>query len=289
MPLNPAARTAIGPMLLSAIEALEPRHRRLIDDDLAAAFLPPGARTLAKMARAGWLRRALIAASERSGPGLWAGIACRKRYIDDKVSDPASETDAVVILGSGLDTRPYRIARYSDLPVFEVDQHASIDRKRTTVERALGAVPASVHLIGLDLEREPLMNVLHTNGFRDNGRTLYIAEGLTQYLSPAAVHDLFEQLRQATTGSRLVFTYVRADFLDGTDRYDSDAVYRRFVPRLWKSGFSPEQLEEVLRGHGWRLIEQAGPSYYRDIYIRPTDRPLRASPIEWTALAVRGD
>ncbi|CDQ43861.1 MULTISPECIES: SAM-dependent methyltransferase [Mycolicibacterium] len=286
---NPAARTAIGPMLLSAIEALEPPQRRLIDDDLAASFLPRGYRALARMARAGWLRRALIAASDRSGPGLWAGIACRKRYIDDKVSDPASETDAVVILGSGLDTRPYRIARYSDLPVFEVDQQASIDRKRTTVERALGAVPASVQLIGLDLERERLMNALHSNNFRDTGRTLYIAEGLTQYLSPAAVHDLFAQLRQATAGSRLVFTYVRADFVDGIERYESDAVYRRFVPRLWKSGFAPEQLEEMLRGYGWRLIEQAGPSYYRDIYIRPTGRPLSASPIEWTALAVRSD
>lgn len=286
---NPAARTAIGPILLSAVESLESPQRRLIDDDLAASFLPWNARALVRMARAGWLRRAMIAASDRSGPGLWAGIACRKRYIDDKLSDPASETDAVVILGSGLDTRAYRIARYGDLPVFEVDQSASIDRKRTTVERALGAVPASVHLIGLDLEREPLMNALHSNGFRDTGRTLYIAEGLTQYLSPAAVNDLFAQLRQATPGSRLVFSYVRADFVDGTDRYDCDAVYRRFVPRLWKSGFSPEHLEEMLRGHGWRLIEQAGPSYYRDIYIRPTGRPLSASPIEWTALAVRSD
>ncbi|MGU3653016.1 SAM-dependent methyltransferase [Mycolicibacterium sp. A43C] len=289
MPSNPAARTAIGPMLLSAIEALEPPQRRLIDDDLATSFLPRGSRTLAAMARAGWLRRALIAASDRSGPGLWHGIACRKRYIDDKVSDPASETDAVVILGSGLDTRPYRIARYSDLPVFEVDQQTIIDRKRTTVVRVLGAVPASVHLVGVDLECDPFMNALHTNGFRDTGRTLYIAEGLTQYLTPAAVHDLFEQLRQATAGSRLVFTYVRADFVDGTERYESDAVYRRFVPRLWKSGFAPENLEEMLRGYGWRLIEQAGPSYYRDIYIRPTGRPLSASPIEWTALAVRSD
>ena len=275
--------------MLSAIEALEPPQRRLIDDDLAASFLPWGFRVLVRMARAGWLRRALIAAAERAGPGLWAGIACRKRYIDDKVSDPASETDAVVILGSGLDTRAYRIARYGDLPVFEVDQQASIDRKRTTVERALGAVPASVHLIGLDLEREPLMNALHSNSFRDTGRALYIAEGLTQYLSPAAVHELFAQLGQATLGSRLVFTYVRADFVDGTDRYGSDAVYRRFVPHLWKSGFAPEQLEEILRGYGWRLIEQAGPGYYRDIYIRPTGRPLTASPIEWTALAVRSD
>jgi len=35
------------------------------------------------------------------------------------------------------------------------------------------------------------------------------------------------------------------------------------------------------------VVEQAGPSYYRDLYIRPTGRTIAASPIEWTALAVR--
>ena len=286
---NPAAQTAFGPMVLAAVEQHEPPDRRLVDDDLAAAFLPRGLRTLVAMTRIGALRRAVIAASERSGPGLWADIACRKRFIDDRLSDPLNEIDTVVILGSGLDTRGYRIARHSALPVFEVDQQVNIDRKAVAVRRVLGQIPDSVRLVGLDLERDDLMSTLAGNGFRDNGATLFIAEGLMQYLSPEAVRATFEQLRSARPGSRLIFTYIRQDFIDGDNLYGAQSLYRRFRTReqVWKSGFEPEALEEILRGYGWRLFEQAGPGYYRDTYIRPTGRKLTASPIEWTAHAVK--
>lgn len=286
---NPEAQTAFGPMVLSAIEHHEPPQRRLVDDDLAAAFLPGGLRTVVRLTSVGPLRRALLAASDRSAPGMWTGIVCRKRYIDERVSDPVTAFDAIVILGSGLDTRPYRIARYSDLPVYEVDQQVNIDRKTATVQRVLGAVPASVRLVSVDFERDDVMTALADNGFRDTGRTLFIWEGVTQYLTPAALHATFQQLRAVAPGSRLIFTYVRQDFIDGTNLYGSRSLYRRFRQRrqVWKSGFVPERVEEVLTGYGWRLLEQAGPSYYRDTYIRPTGRALSASPIEWSAVAER--
>ena len=291
MGTNPAAQTAYGPMLLAAVEAHEPPGRRLIDDDLASAVLPGRYRTLVWLTRFGWVRRALIAASDRSGPGLWASICCRKRYIDDKVSDPAAETDAVVILGSGLDTRPYRIARYGDLPVFELDLPINIDRKRAAVERAFGAVPPSVRLCGIDFEHGDIVLTLRQHGFRDTGRTLFIWEGVSQYLSPAAVQGTLMQLRTTAPGNRLVFTYIRQDFLDGANLYGAAGVYRRFRGQepVWKSGFVPEALAETLHGLGWRVLEQVGPGYYRDTYIRPSGRTIGASPIEWAALAVRTD
>lgn len=289
MAANPEAQTAFGPMVLSAIEQHEPPQRRLLDDDMAGSFLPGGLRALVALTRFGVLRRAFAAATDRSGPGLRTSIVCRKRYIDERVSDPVTEFDAIVILGSGLDTRPYRIARYSDLPVYEVDQQVNIDRKTAAVQRALGEIPASVHLVSVDFERDDVMTVLAHSGFRDTGRTLFIWEGVTQYLTPAALHATFEQLRAVTPGSRLIFTYVRQDFIDGTNLYGARSLYRRFRQRrqVWKTGFAPERVEEMLTGYGWRLIEQAGPSYYRDTYIRPTGRTLSASPIEWAAVAVR--
>ena len=291
MTSNPAAQTAFGPIVLAAVEHNEAADRRLVDDDLAESFLPARLRAVVRLTRFGPLRAAIIAASERSGPGLWASIACRKRFIDDKVSDPAGEIDSIVILGSGLDTRPYRIARYSDLPVYELDQPVNIERKAAAVRRALGGIPASVQLAGVDFEHGDVMTVLADNGFRDTGRTLFIWEGVTQYLTPETVHSMFEQLRAVEPGSRLVFTYVRQDFIDGTDLHGADAVHRKFRRRrqVWKSGMEPERVEETLREYGWAVVEQAGPSYYRDLYIRPTGRGISASPIEWTALAVRTD
>ena len=286
---NPAAQTALGPMVLAAIEHNESPGRRLVDDDLAESFLPARWRWLVRSARAGAVRRALTGASERSGPGLWASIACRKRFIDERLSDPLNDVDTVVVLGAGLDTRACRIARHSDMPVFEVDQHVNTERKAAVLERVLGATPPSVRLVPLDFETEALMPALQAAGYRRDDRTFFIWEGVTQYLRPEAVRSTLDQLRDAAPGSRLVFTYIRQDFVDGTDLHGAEALYRRFRQRrqVWQSGLVREDVGELLDEYGWRLVEQAGPSYFRDTYIRPTGRTLSASPLEWTALAER--
>ncbi|AFM16871.1 methyltransferase, putative, TIGR00027 family [Mycolicibacterium chubuense NBB4] len=284
-----AAGTAFGPMVLAAIEHNEAPLRRLVDDDLAESMLPGRLRTLVRLTRIDALRRAALAASDRSGPGLWASIACRKRYIDERLSDPLNETDTVVVLGAGLDTRACRIARHSDMPVFEVDQQVNIDRKAAVLQRALGGTPASVRLVPVDFERDALIPALESHGYRPELRTFFIAEGVTQYLTPEAVRATFAQLSGAAPGSRLAFTYIRQDFIEGTNLYGAEAVYRRFRQRrqTWKSGLVPEEVGELLADVGWRLVEQAGPSYFRDTYIRPTRRAIAASPIEWTVLAER--
>ncbi len=286
---NAAAQTALGPMVLAAIEHNEPPQRRLVDDDLAAAFLPGHLRALVALTRLDPARRWVVAAIERSGPGLWTSIACRKRLIDERLSDPLNEVDAVVVLGAGLDTRACRIARHSDLPVFEVDQPVNVERKAAVLRRVLGEIPPSVHLVPVDFEHDDLMAALDSAGYRKTARTFFIWEGVTQYLTPDAVRATLARLGEAAPGSRLVFTYIRQDFIDGTNRYGAEALYRRFRRRreVWKSGLVPEHLAETLAEAGWRLTEQAGPSYYRDTYVRPTGRAVVASPIEWTALSER--
>ena len=289
MARNRIALSAFGPMVLAAVEHNEPPERRLVDDDLAATFLPTYLRTFVAATRLASVRNVVVGASERSGPGLWASIACRKRLIDDRLSDPVNEFDAVVILGAGLDTRAYRIARHGALPVFEVDQQVNVDRKAAVVDKVLGAMPASVQLVAVDFEHDDLMSTLSKHGYDATQRTFFIMEGVTQYLSPDAVRATFEQLRNVQAGSRLIFTYIRQDFIDGVNLYGAQSLYRRFRKQhqVWQTGFVPEQLHETLAGYGWDLFEQAGPAYFRDTYIRPTGRRLSASQIEWSAHAIK--
>ena len=74
-------------MVLVALEQSEPPGRRLVDDDLAARFLPAPTRWLVAATPPNLMRRLTMAAMEREGPGLWAGMACRKRYIADRVAE----------------------------------------------------------------------------------------------------------------------------------------------------------------------------------------------------------
>lgn len=129
MARNPVAQTALGPMVLAAVEQNEPPERRLVDDDLADLFLPAPLRLLVATTRLTPLRRLLIRASEWSGRGLWANLACRKRFIADKLAESLGDIDAVVILGAGLDTLPYRLTRQVRRPVFEVDLPVNVARK----------------------------------------------------------------------------------------------------------------------------------------------------------------
>jgi methyltransferase (TIGR00027 family) len=287
MARNPAAQTAFGPMVQAAIEQYEAPERRLVFDDLALPMLPAGQRTLVRAMRWPLLRGMTISAGERTVPGSWSLIACRKRYIDDKLDETLGDIDSAVVLGAGMDTRAYRLARRSDIPVFEVDLPVNIERKKVAVRRALGKVPASVHLVPLDFERDDLIDALTRSGYRPEARTFFIWEGVTQYLTEDAVRVTLGALQATAAGSRLVFTYVRRDFIDGVNVYGAATLYKRFRQRqqVWRFGLDPDEVAAFIGEYGWQLLEQAGPDYYMRNYIEPTGRRLAASQLEWSAYA----
>jgi methyltransferase (TIGR00027 family) len=124
-------------------------------------------------------------------------------------------------------------------------------------------------------------------GYCTDARTFFIWEGVTQYLTEDAVRATLGSLRSAVPGSRLVFTYVRRDFIDGVNLYDAALLYKRFRQRhqVWRFGLDPDAVSTFIAEYGWRLVEQAGPDYYLRNYIEPTGRNLTASQVEWTAYA----
>jgi methyltransferase (TIGR00027 family) len=287
MARNAAAQTAFGPMVLAAVEQNEPAGRRLVDDDLAELFLPAPLRWLVAATRLTPVRRMMVRGSEWTGPGLWANLACRKRFIADKLTEAFDGINAVVVLGAGLDTRGYLLTRQVRIPVFEADLPVNIARKANTVRRVMGQPPLSVRLVALDFERDDLLTALAEHGYHTDYRAFFICEGVTQYLSEAGVRRMLEGLRAVAPGSRLVFTYVRRDFIDGTNRYGTRTLYRTVRQRkqLWQFGLEPDEVAGFIAEYGWRLVEQAGPDELVARYVEPTGRTLRASGLEWSAYA----
>lgn len=72
--------------------------------------------------------------------------------------------------------------------------------------------PGSVTLVPIDFETESLGDVQARHGYR-GGQTFFVWEAVTQYLTEVGVREIFEFLASARPGSRLVFTYLRKDFL----------------------------------------------------------------------------
>jgi methyltransferase (TIGR00027 family) len=189
----------------------------------------------------------------------------RKRYVDDQLLNAVAEDiDAVVILGAGYDTRAYRLPELAAIPVCEVDLPGNIARKAAAVRRCFGRVPVGVRLLAVDFETDSLAERLSREGFGADKRIFYIWEGVTPYLTEAAVRTTMTHLAGAAPGSRLVFTFIRKDFLDGQEMYGAQGIYEEVVVkrRLWHFGLHPEQVAGFLAEFGWREIEQVGPDEY---------------------------
>ncbi|WP_310630341.1 SAM-dependent methyltransferase [Paraburkholderia sp.] len=283
-----AAQTGIGPMALVAVEQRLPVERRIVVDDLAAALLPTPARWLISLMGTRTALR-LVTLAERRYPGLWGGMLCRKRFIDDALTEALPQIDAFVNLGAGFDTRAFRLLRDTGVRAWELDQPANIDAKRQRLLRRFGKLPANVTLVAVDFEHLALDAVLAAQGYTRSRRTFFVWEGVTQYLDSATVHATFEMLGRAAAGSRLAFTYVSRDFLEGKVPPGQEALYRRFVARgaIWRFGIDPEAVRALLAGYGWRVIAQPEPEALARRYIAPTGRLLDCMPMERVVLAER--
>ena len=283
----PAARTAFGPMVIVACEQHLPPAHRLVDDDVAGALLPRGLRLIVQACRWRPVRNLMIRATEKRAPGVWGGMACRKRYIDDKVADAVrAGLGAMVILGAGLDTRAYRLAAPSGVHTYEVDLPANIDYKEARLRALYGRVPEHVTLVRLDLATEDLGGALAAHGFPIDRPAVFVWEGVTQYLTEDGVRRTFACLATAAPGSRLVMTFVRKDFINGTSLWGGEPIYHQFVRgyRVWHYGVAPEAVGDLLAEYGWTECEQVG-SELAWKYVEPTGRDLPVSEMERVAYA----
>lgn len=286
---NPAAGTALGPMVIVATEQYLPVEKRVLDDPLAAQMLTGSGRAFVNLARWRPVRETLIGLSEMSAPGITGSVLCRKRYVADRLAQAISSVDAVVILGAGLDTTGARLTQRGALPVFEVDLPENIAVKETRLQAALGRVPDSLHLVRVDFEHQSLETELRAAGLQAEGRVFFIWEAVTQYLEAEAVRATLAFMRKAASGSRLVFTFVRQDFMDGTNRYGAENLYQNFrvKQRLWRFGLSPEQVAPFLAEFGWSEVEQMGPESFTERYSAPLGRALKVSGLERSVYAER--
>jgi methyltransferase (TIGR00027 family) len=278
--------TALGPMVIVAVDQFE--SAPLVRDPLAGRLLPASGRAAVALTRWPPLRRAMVSATEKKAAGLWASMLCRKRYLDDQLLDAAAGgLDAVVILGAGFDTRAYRLPELRGIPVCEVDLPAGTARKSAALRKQFGRIPDGVTLVPVDFETQDLREELGRHGFAGGQKTFVVWEAVTQYLTEAAVRRTLEHLTDVAPGSRLGFTYLRRDFLDGTHSYGARAAYDDFVVkrRLWRFGLHPGEVAGLLAEYGWREREQLGPAEFTTRYLEPAGRDLPVSEIERSVLA----
>ena len=204
------SRTAQHNALFRAIEQRLPEP--LFADPFARRFLR-GRYRLAALLPAAALARAIDA----RWPGPRAAVCVRTRWIDDAIGAAlARGLDQLVLLGAGFDARAHRLPGIERVRVFEVDHPATQAMKR----RVVGQTPEHVTYVPVDLTRDALPEALARAGLRTDARTLFLWEGVTNYLDEPTVDATLRFAARA--GQALLFTYVDRAVLDGQTR-----VHRR--------------------------------------------------------------
>ena len=175
------------------------------------------------------------------------------------------------------------------LQVYEVDLPEVLEAKKQALQRIYGQIPAHVHLVAIDFDRQELGEVLSQAGYAGDQPSFFVWEGVTQYISEDAFHHTFAFLRQSAPQSQIAFTYVPLDFIEGRCMYELELLYRRTRVRrqLWRFGLEPQAVAGLLAQYGWRELEQMGSTDYTVRYLQPTNRTLPVMQVERMVHAVR--
>lgn len=276
------SRTASGAAFCRLVEQGQDPRVRQFDDPVVRLLLDP---TIVTMATAGPWQKQLL---ESLAPGTYGGQVMRTRYIDDVVRawSQAGITQ-VVILGAGLDTRAYRLPELAHATVFEVDLPAIQQGKRHRL-RDVRPLAQDVRFVPIDLSIARLDVALAEAGFDPDAPALYIWEGVTQYLTEAAVRTTLRSIATAAYGSGLVLTYIVRRYLPehGGDAWSEGLAAQIGPAEPWIFGLDPVDLPGFLGDAGMQLVSDVGADDYQTRYLDPIGRDLLISPGERVALAV---
>jgi methyltransferase (TIGR00027 family) len=268
---------------MKATEAYASPELRLFDDAVVARLLPATARSLVAI---GPIRKWFVRTIERHYRGLLGGFVCRTRQFDDVVRRAVRDgATSVIILGAGLDTRAYRLPELKGVRVFEADFAEVIRKKRAALARAVVSSD-DVRFVAIDFEVDDVGERLAAGGWDPTSRTLFLWEGVTQYVARDAVFAMLRFIANATPGSEVCFSYVPRDVIEGrSSRLGADGA-RRFVAQgLWVTGFDPTTLASELAALGLDLVEDVGAAEYEARYMAPLGRIMDVFEIERVAVA----
>jgi methyltransferase (TIGR00027 family) len=143
-------------------------------------------------------------ADDADGPRFLDACAAHTRFVDEFVADAGrAGLRQVVILASGLDTRPYRLWWPPGTTVYEIDRPEVLDFKAEAL-RGLGAeLTASRRAVGVALHQD-WPAALRRVGFDATAPTVWIAEQLLiGYLTPLVQDRLLQGVTaMSAAGSR---------------------------------------------------------------------------------------
>jgi methyltransferase (TIGR00027 family) len=253
------SRTAEYVAMFRAVESARPAADRLFDDPYAIGFLSGKLAFGARVAGLPGGHRLVCRYIDRNWPGSRPSAVVRTRLIDDAVAEGLEDgAKQLAILGAGYDTRGMRLPAAARIPVFELDQSPTQERKKERLLKRDGELPANIRYVPFDLLQEGVGAPLGRGGFVSGLKSVYVWEGVLSYLTPEAVDQTLGWVRSSgASGSRIVFTYVDISLLEQNEDGDAEPPWSAQVAKVgepFRYGLDPADLEGFLATRGFELV-----------------------------------
>ena len=275
-----------------ALESVRPADRRLFEDPFAARFLRPWLRIVVRGSVLPIIGPLLLRSIDRRWPGARSSAIARTRLVDDWVHESvAAGAGQVLILGSGFDSRAWRLPALRRTAVFDIDHPATSAEKRRRLA-GLDADGANVRFVAADFERDAVPEALAQSRFDSTKPALVIWEGVTNYLTAEAVDETLRWIGNLAKGTRLIFTYVHEGVLAHPSDFEGAAQILIAVTSTgepWTFGLRPEALPGYLAERGLRLLADLGAEDYRARYMGERAKRMRGYEFYRVALAEVAD
>jgi len=254
------SQTAEGVCLFRAMERQRPVGDRIVDDPYAERFLGAAGRAaLSGFRLAGGLGRF----AQDHAAGLSTFVVARHRFIDDALGRALDAgVEQVVLLGAGYDSRAYRFAdALAGRPIFELDFPSTSRAKRDAVIRHDRILPTTnVCHVPIDFLSERIDERLASAGFKTGAKSFFVWEGVSMYLTRAAVKQTLDTVR-AVSGSD---SELAMDWWYLLDAPDALGTFHRTSPSLltWLGeavtlSMHPEDVGAFLERQGFALVDLA--------------------------------
>lgn len=252
-----ASGTAMWCVLMRALSAAETREGIKGGDYLAEIFLPDNQRELLKTPdQREW-------AIKQQPPGMYAFIIARTFYFDHIIEQALQENiPQIVILGTGYDSRAYRFQKMAkETRFFELDTLPTLQHKKELLQRANIPIPKNVIFVPIDFNKDTFEEVFFKAGYDKNKKTLFIWEGVTEYLDSKAIDTTLRFIKASSpAGSTVCFDYEAPSY-----GLEMDELTRlQELDDFWKQNFPNEpsewtieagRISSFLSERGYKVID----------------------------------
>lgn len=265
MKKNKHSATAEGVAIMRAIESSKPASQRLFYDPISRLLIPSYKFYFSK-----WFIE--LGFYEKLSPGAALFIGLRERYIDDfliaALSDGAGQ---VVILGAGFDTRAYRIPNILKARIFEVDHPLTQTIKIQLIKKAVKDISPQISFVPADFNKDNLAEKLHSYGYRENIKTVFILQGVIEYLTQEGVDNTLGFVaNNSCAGSSLIFDYFYNETIRSA-RLQKEKKILRAIGELILFGIDKDGLEKFMTERGFSKIFKADGEYLKSRYSKETN------------------